>query len=111
MIALLKSQGHSTQEAIDEIGDMIDECYRDWYLALSKMPICGEKVDQEVIRYLDGCRDVALGNLHWRFVSPDFKHFSHHGVTDLHHSYESGRYLGDEGALVRQTRVLRLPEA
>ncbi|KAK7441150.1 hypothetical protein Landi51_10353 [Colletotrichum acutatum] len=91
LIALLKSQGHSTQEAIDEIGDMIDECYRDWYLALSKMPICGEKVDQEVIRYLDGCRDVALGNLHW--------------------SYESGRYLGDEGALVRQTRVLRLPEA
>ncbi|KAF4773240.1 hypothetical protein HER10_EVM0007807 [Colletotrichum scovillei] len=91
LITLLKSQGHSTQEAIDEIGDMIDECYRDWYLALSKMPICGEKVDQEVIRYLDGCRDVALGNLHW--------------------SYESGRYLGDEGALVRQTRVLRLPEA
>ncbi|KAK1522828.1 hypothetical protein CPAR01_14371 [Colletotrichum paranaense] len=91
LIALLKSQGHSTQGAIDEIGDMIDECYRDWYLALSKMPICGEKVDQEVIRYLDGCRDVALGNLHW--------------------SYESGRYLGDEGALVRQTRVLRLPEA
>ncbi|KAJ0328322.1 hypothetical protein COL5a_005098 [Colletotrichum fioriniae] len=88
---MLKSQGHSTQEAIDEIGDMIDECYRNWYLALSKMPICGEKVDQEVIRYLDGCRDVALGNLHW--------------------SYESGRYLGDEGALVRQTRVLRLPEA
>ncbi|KAK1705415.1 isoprenoid synthase domain-containing protein [Colletotrichum lupini] len=91
LIALLKSQGHSTQGAIDEIGDMIDECYRDWYLALSKMPICGEKVDQEVIRYLDGCRDVALGNLYW--------------------SYESGRYLGDEGALVRQTRVLRLPEA
>ncbi|KXH37990.1 hypothetical protein CSAL01_07921 [Colletotrichum salicis] len=91
LIALLKSQGHSTQEAIDEIGDMIDECYRDWYLALSKMPICGEKIDQEVIRYLNGCRDVALGNLHW--------------------SYESGRYLGDEGALVRQTRILRLPEA
>ncbi|KAK1673302.1 isoprenoid synthase domain-containing protein [Colletotrichum godetiae] len=91
LIALLKSQGHSTQEAIDEIGDMIDECYRDWYLALSKMPICGEKIDQEVIRYLNGCRDVALGNLHW--------------------SYESGRYLGDEGALVRQTRTLRLPEA
>ncbi|KAK0370381.1 hypothetical protein CLIM01_12258 [Colletotrichum limetticola] len=91
LIALLKSQGHSIQGAIDEIGDMIDECYRDWYLALSKMPICGEKVDQEVIRYLDGCRDVALGNLHW--------------------SYESRRYLGDEGALVRQTRVLRLPEA
>ncbi|KAL2875021.1 hypothetical protein SGCOL_009724 [Colletotrichum sp. CLE4] len=68
LIALLKSQGHSTQEAIDEIGDMIDECYRDWYLALSKMPICGEKIDQEVIRYLNGCRDVALGNLHWRFA-------------------------------------------
>ncbi|KAK1625185.1 isoprenoid synthase domain-containing protein, partial [Colletotrichum phormii] len=84
LIALLKSQGHSTQEAIDE-------CYRDWYLALSKMPICGEKIDQEVVRYLNGCRDVALGNLHW--------------------SYESGRYLGDEGTLVRQTRILRLPEA
>ncbi|OHE93161.1 hypothetical protein CORC01_11573 [Colletotrichum orchidophilum] len=91
LIALLKSRGYSTQEAIDEIGDMIDECYRDWYLALAKMPVCGENIDREVIRYLQGCRNVALGNLHW--------------------SYESGRYLGDEGSSVRRTRVLRLKDA
>ncbi|KAL0940513.1 terpene synthase metal binding domain protein [Colletotrichum truncatum] len=89
LISLLKAQGHTTQEAVDKIGDMVDECYKTWYGALVRMPVWGEKVDKEVLRYLDGCRNVALGNLHW--------------------SYESGRYLGTEGARVRETRIMPLP--
>ncbi|KAJ0359945.1 hypothetical protein COL26b_014216 [Colletotrichum chrysophilum] len=89
LISLLKAQGYSTQAAVDKIGDMIDECYKRWYGAMVRMPLWGEKIDREVLRYLDGCRNIALGNLHW--------------------SYESGRYLGAEGAEVRQTRIMRLP--
>ncbi|KAF3809982.1 Presilphiperfolan-8-beta-ol synthase [Colletotrichum gloeosporioides] len=89
LISLLKAQGYSTQAAVDKIGDMIDECYKRWYGAMARMPLWGEKIDREVLRYLDGCRNIALGNLHW--------------------SYESGRYLGAEGAEVRQTRIMRLP--
>lgn len=54
------------QQALDKIGDMLDDCYRRWYRTLSEMPIWGEKTDYQVLRYVDICRDVALGCLHWR---------------------------------------------
>jgi len=62
-------QGLSTQQAMDNVGVMIDNCYRRWYRALANMPVWGEKIDREVLRFVDVCRGVALGNLHWRYVS------------------------------------------
>ncbi|KAF2971668.1 hypothetical protein GQX73_g1886 [Xylaria multiplex] len=89
LIILLKKQGLSEQQAVDKIEDMLDDCYRRWYRALAEMPVWGEEVDREVLKYVDGCRNIALGNLYW--------------------SYKSGRYLKDEGPQVRATRVLNLP--
>ncbi|KAI1272131.1 Presilphiperfolan-8-beta-ol synthase [Xylaria sp. FL0933] len=89
LIILLKKQGLSAQQAVDKIEEMLDDCYRRWYRALAEMPVWGEDVDREVLKYVDGCRNIALGNLYW--------------------SYKSGRYLKDEGAQVRATRVLNLP--
>ncbi|KAI0424115.1 Presilphiperfolan-8-beta-ol synthase [Xylaria sp. FL1042] len=89
LIILLKKKGLSEQQAVDKIEDMLDDCYRRWYRALAEMPIWGEDVDREVLKYVDGCRNIALGNLYW--------------------SYKSGRYLKDEGAQVRATRILNLP--
>ncbi|KAI1746642.1 Presilphiperfolan-8-beta-ol synthase [Xylaria castorea] len=89
LIILLKKQGLSEQEAINKIEDMLDDCYRRWYRALAEMPIWGEEVDREVLKYVEGCRNIALGNLYW--------------------SYKSGRYLKDEGPQVRATRVMNLP--
>ncbi|RWA13226.1 hypothetical protein EKO27_g1845 [Xylaria grammica] len=89
LIILLKKQGLSEQQAVDKIEDMLDDCYRRWYSALAAMPVWGEGIDREVLKYVDGCRNIALGNLYW--------------------SYKSGRYLKDEGPQVRATRVLNLP--
>ncbi|KAI1337721.1 isoprenoid synthase domain-containing protein [Xylariaceae sp. FL0016] len=66
MINILRAQGLSLQEAIDEVGVMLDACYKRWYSALAKMPVWGSRIDKEVLRYLDGIRNVALGSLHWR---------------------------------------------
>ncbi len=66
LIILLKKQGLSEQQAVDKIEDMLDDCYRRWYRALAEMPIWGEDVDREVLKYVDGCRNIALGNLYWR---------------------------------------------
>ncbi|KAK4209967.1 Presilphiperfolan-8-beta-ol synthase [Rhypophila decipiens] len=77
------------QQALDRIGEMLEDCYRRWYRALSEMPIWGEKTDYQVLRYVDICRDVALGCLHWSFLTP--------------------RYLGEtEGQKVKRTRELWL---
>ncbi|KAI0111201.1 Presilphiperfolan-8-beta-ol synthase [Nemania sp. FL0031] len=89
LILLLKKHGLSEQEAVDKIGDMLNERYRRWYRALADLPIYGEQIDREVLKYIDVCRNIALGNLYW--------------------SYQSSRYLKDEGLKVRETRVLNLP--
>jgi len=47
---------------------MLDACYRRWYLALAEMPTWGEALDRQVLQFAAVCRDLALGNLHWRFV-------------------------------------------
>lgn len=54
------------QEAVDRIGEMLNNCYRRWYSALQKMEIWGEHIDKQVLAFIDACRNVALGNLHWR---------------------------------------------
>ncbi|KAF9885940.1 hypothetical protein FE257_012230 [Aspergillus nanangensis] len=89
LIKLLTEQGHSLQEAMDEVGAITNNCYKRWYTALANMDIWGEYIDRQVLAFLDICRDVALGNLHW--------------------SFKTSRYLGIEGDKLHDTRVLTLP--
>ncbi len=66
LISLLIEQGLSTQQAVNRISTMLDDCYKRWYRALANMPVWGEKVDRQVLLFVDACRNVALGNLYWR---------------------------------------------
>ncbi|KAI1386075.1 uncharacterized protein F4822DRAFT_304844 [Hypoxylon trugodes] len=61
-------QGMSLQQSVDELGVLIDGCYRRWYTALAELPSYGERVDREVLHFVDVCRNIALGNLHWRQI-------------------------------------------
>ncbi|KAI5921858.1 Presilphiperfolan-8-beta-ol synthase [Camillea tinctor] len=88
IIMLLMKQGLSPQEAIDKVGTMLNDCYKRWYTALLDMPVCGENIDREVLRFVEACRNVALGNLYW--------------------SFSTGRYLGPEAKSVYETRTLTL---
>ncbi|KAJ5713106.1 uncharacterized protein N7483_010287 [Penicillium malachiteum] len=88
IINLLQHQGLSLQQAMNQIGVLLNDCYRRWYTSLAEMPIYGESVDRELARYIEGCRIIALGNLHW--------------------SYATGRYLGTQGVQVRKTRVISI---
>ncbi|KAK2754618.1 terpene synthase metal binding domain protein [Colletotrichum kahawae] len=90
VIGILRSQGYTLQEAMDEAGRMIDVRYRRWYEALAQMPSWGSKQDRLVLKYLGGLRDIALGSLLW--------------------SFWTGRYFSkQEGEMLRETRLLRLP--
>lgn len=66
LIILLQSQGLSTQEAMDKAGAMVNDTYRRRYQAMAELPCYGEQTDRIVLRFLDMCRNVALGNLCWR---------------------------------------------
>jgi len=60
--------GLNTQDAMDVLGGMLEKCSRRWYRALAELPVYGEEIDRKVLRFVDVCRNVALGNLYWRFV-------------------------------------------
>ncbi|OJJ42246.1 hypothetical protein ASPZODRAFT_105511 [Penicilliopsis zonata CBS 506.65] len=89
LIVLLKQQHFSEQAAVDLLDQKINACYQDWHLALSKLPPYGEATDKELLKYIDCCRNMALGNAHW--------------------SFKSERYFGREGETVRQKRYFDLP--
>ncbi|KAI1770094.1 isoprenoid synthase domain-containing protein [Hypoxylon cercidicola] len=83
LILVLRSQGYSIHEAMDCVDAMLQDYYKRWYIALANMPIWGEEIDRQVLRYVDIYRNIALGGLHW--------------------SFKTSRYLGSEGGHVRQT--------
>ncbi|KAL8794606.1 MAG: hypothetical protein Q9195_002802 [Heterodermia aff. obscurata] len=66
LITLVQRQGGTVQDGVDKVGEIIENCYKQWYAALAKMPIWGEGIDREVLRFLDCCRNIPLGNVHWR---------------------------------------------
>ncbi|KAI8292528.1 putative fructose-bisphosphate aldolase [Colletotrichum sp. SAR 10_98] len=88
---LMEKDGLSIQQAMDEIGNMVNQCYRRWYLALAELPSYGEKIDREAMRFVAVCRALAQGNLYW--------------------SFKTGRYLGREGHVVHETGIMHLPPA
>ena len=67
-VHLYRTAGFSQQEAYDKVSDLLNHRYRRWYIAHSELPVWGEKLDVQVQLYLQGCQDVILGNLNWRFV-------------------------------------------
>ncbi|ESU15206.1 hypothetical protein FGSG_08181 [Fusarium graminearum PH-1] len=93
MVRLLKAKGHSTQQAINEVGVMINNCYRRYYRALSKLPCFGKEADRALLGFLEVEKNHALGSLLW--------------------SYKTGRYFKskEDGARVRKTRELLIPKS
>lgn len=66
ILSVLCRDGLSLQHAIDHVGAILNDCYRQWYSALADMPICGKQIDSQLQKYIEGCRLVPLGNLNWR---------------------------------------------
>ncbi|KAI0533379.1 Presilphiperfolan-8-beta-ol synthase [Xylaria digitata] len=89
LITILSEQGMSIQQSVDKIGTLIDTCYQRWYTALATLPPYGEEIDGQVLMFVDICRFIALGNLHW--------------------SFKTGRYHGPEGYDIYRTRIMHLP--
>lgn len=64
-----REKGYTGQQVMDAVGETTRQCYRSWYLALAEMPSWNEETDRTALKYVEACRNVALGNLHWRCVT------------------------------------------
>lgn len=71
---------------------LINNCYRRYYRALSKLPCFGEEAVRALLGFLEVEKNHALGSLLW--------------------SYKTGRYFKskEDGARVRRTRELLIPK-
>lgn len=66
IVHLFRQTGISQQEAYNQVNELLNQRYRRWYIAHSKVSLWGEQIDTQVQLYLKGCQDVILGNLNWR---------------------------------------------
>jgi len=57
----------STQEAFDRAGQILKECYLDWYIAQSQLPQTSQAIDYDIHKYIDAVRNIMLANLNWRY--------------------------------------------
>jgi hypothetical protein len=91
IITVLNKNGLPIQKAMDRAGELQNGCYRRWYMALANMPVWGERVDREVLKYIQACHSFPLGDLLW--------------------SFQTARYLGPtEGYRLHETRLLDLSD-
>ena len=67
LVHVFRQDGLSEQQAYGEVGVLMRKRYCEWYLALSEIPVSGEKIDAQVMLYVQGCADAILGNPNWEY--------------------------------------------
>lgn len=85
---VMKEQNLDLQGAIDWLECYAARVHESFLANITNLPSWGEDVDRRVRIYIDGLGQWVRGNDDW--------------------SFESGRYFGDKGPLVRSTRIMRL---
>ena len=85
----MRRHNMSLQAAVDYVGDLTNSSILRFEQDRRKLPSWGEKIDGDVALYVQGLQDWMVGALHWSFS-------------------DSARYFGNEGELVKQTRIVIL---
>lgn len=89
IVTIIMAQfGVGVQDAIDKAGELSREKMEKFNALYSLLPRWVGPVDLDVQRLVDGMAQCVSGVLHW--------------------SYESHRYFGSRGMVVKRTRTLRL---
>ena len=72
LVAVSRMHGMSAQEAFDEIGELIVVRHQRLEGMVAQLPSWGALVNLEVVRYVEGIKDVVKANLYWSFKSGRF---------------------------------------
>ena len=80
--------GLSLQQAVDRVGEMCKRTIEMFVENQARIPSWGDDIDAAVKLYVHGLREWIVGSLHWSFVTT--------------------RYFGNNGGLVRATRIVDL---
>lgn len=65
IVTVLRQSGMTIQEAFNEAGAYLRNCYRDWYLTQADLPLWGEEVAGQVQKYIRALETCVMANLNW----------------------------------------------
>jgi hypothetical protein len=85
---LMHEQGLDLQRAIGYAGQMCKSAIQRFEDNRAILPSWGEEVDRQVAIYVQGLQDWIVANLHW--------------------SFESTRYFGNDGQAVKRDGIIKL---
>jgi hypothetical protein len=83
------NDGLSLQQAVDRIGEMCKQTIDTFVENQARVPSWGDcSIDRDVKLYVNGLQEWIVGSLHWSFMTT--------------------RYFGDNGGMVKATRIVEL---
>ncbi|KAF5358214.1 hypothetical protein D9756_001275 [Leucocoprinus leucothites] len=88
IVILMKYHNYTLQGAIDYVGDRCAETIDNFERHKSLLPSWGPEIDSMVASYVQGLQDWIVGSLHW--------------------SFQTHRYFGTRGMIVKKNRHVRL---
>jgi len=88
IVILMKHRGLDLQPSVDCVGNMCKSSIDRFIAERERLPTWGPEIDEQVKIYVDGLADWIVGSLHW--------------------SFDSERYFGNLGLLVKATRKVTL---
>jgi alpha-muurolene/germacrene-A/gamma-muurolene synthase len=84
----MTNDGLDLQQAVDRVGEMCKQAIDTFIENQARVPSWGDRLDKDVKLYVNGMQEWISGSLQWSFLTK--------------------RYFGDNGQLVKATRVVEL---
>jgi len=88
IVIMMHHHGMNLQEAVDFVGDLCKKSIDRFVENRTLLPSWGPEIDGQVQVYVRGLADWIVGSLHW--------------------SFDSERYFGKKGLLVKKNRIVEL---
>ncbi|KAG2145306.1 isoprenoid synthase domain-containing protein [Suillus bovinus] len=88
IVILMCEQDLNLQGAVDYVGRLCKDSIQRFEDSRDILPSWGEELDRQVAIYIEGLQNWIVGSLHW--------------------SFDSTRYFGNNGHIVKQNRIVEL---
>lgn len=99
--------GHNLQSAVDYVGQLCAETIDNFEKHKGLVPSWGPEVDSMVADYIQGLQDWIVGWVPTVF-SQSIAKYSRILLSSLHWSFQTHRYFGTRGQIVKKNRHIRL---
>ncbi|OAX38874.1 terpenoid synthase [Rhizopogon vinicolor AM-OR11-026] len=88
IICIMHEQGLDLQGAMEYAGQLCKDAIQRFEANRADLPSLGKEIDEQVAIYVEGLQDWIVSSLHW--------------------SFDTNRYFGNDGHIVKQDRIVKV---